>query len=100
MLPNLNPLLGKADWGIYCIRSLQTQPKDKGSCEPHFKYESESIYRYKLEASMKYKSLFVPGTIHVGYMVAKVAWGQVFHKFSPVKIVPLWPFIFIYHLGV
>jgi hypothetical protein len=29
-----------------------------------------------------------------------VAWGQVFHKFSPVKIVPLWPFIFIYHLGV
>jgi hypothetical protein len=47
-------------------------------------------------------SLQRPGSIHVGFVVDKVALGQVvfrFHKFSPVSIIPLWFSVLLYHLG-
>jgi hypothetical protein len=43
----------------------------------------------------------VPGSVHVGFVVDKVALGQVFLRvlrFSPVIIIPPWLSILIYHL--
>jgi len=45
---------------------------------------------------------FAPGSVHVGFVVDKVALGQVFLRvlrFSPVSIIPPWFSILIYHLG-
>jgi hypothetical protein len=44
----------------------------------------------------------VPGSVHVGFVKAKVALGQVFLQvlwFSPVNIIPPWLSVLIYHLG-
>jgi hypothetical protein len=41
------------------------------------------------------------GSVHVGFVVDKVALGQVFLQvilFSPVNIIPLWLSTLIYHL--
>jgi hypothetical protein len=42
------------------------------------------------------------GSVRVGFVVDKVALGQVFLRllrFSPVNIIPPWLSMFIYHLG-
>jgi hypothetical protein len=48
------------------------------------------------------RSGFMPGSVHVEFVVDKVALGQVFLRvllFSPVNIVPPWLSTLIYHLG-
>jgi hypothetical protein len=45
---------------------------------------------------------FAPGSVHVGFMVDKVALGHVFLlvlRFSPVNIIPPWLSILIYYLA-
>jgi small-conductance mechanosensitive channel len=45
---------------------------------------------------------FAPGSVHVRFVVGKVALGQVsvrVHRVSPVSVITLWLFILIYHLG-
>jgi hypothetical protein len=45
---------------------------------------------------------FATGSIYVGNMIDEVALGQVFlrvFRSSPVNVITLWFFIFIYHLG-
>jgi hypothetical protein len=46
---------------------------------------------------------FAPGSVHVGFVVDKVATGQVFLRvlrFSHVNIIPQWLSILMYHLEV
>jgi hypothetical protein len=46
---------------------------------------------------------FMPGTVHMGFMVGKVTLGQVFRqflRFFPVSIIPPWFYILKYHLGI
>jgi hypothetical protein len=48
------------------------------------------------------RTRFIPGSVYVGFVVNKVALGQVFLRvllFFPVNIIPLRLSIFIYHLG-
>jgi hypothetical protein len=45
---------------------------------------------------------FIPGSVHVGYVVDKMALAQVFPLSTlifPVNIIPLWLSILIYYLG-
>jgi hypothetical protein len=45
---------------------------------------------------------FALGSIHVGFVVDKVALGQAlfrFLRFSPVNVITPWLFVLIYHLG-
>jgi hypothetical protein len=45
---------------------------------------------------------FAPGSVHMGFVVVRVAMGQDLLRvtlFSPVNIIPLWFSIFMYHLG-
>jgi hypothetical protein len=49
------------------------------------------------------RSGFEPGSLNVGFLVDKVALGQVLLRvlrFSPVNIIPPWLYNFIYHLGM
>jgi hypothetical protein len=44
---------------------------------------------------------FAPGSVHVGFVVDKMALEQVFLqvlRFSPVNIIPPWHYMLIYHL--
>jgi hypothetical protein len=48
------------------------------------------------------RSGFAPGSVHVGFMVGRVALGQVSLRalrFSPVSFIPPWLSILIYCLG-
>jgi hypothetical protein len=45
---------------------------------------------------------FMPGSVHVRFMVDKETLGQIFHwvlQLSVVNIIPTWLFILVYHLG-
>jgi hypothetical protein len=47
------------------------------------------------------RSGFVPGPVHVGFVLEKVALGQVYLRvlrFPPGNIIPPWPSILIHHL--
>jgi hypothetical protein len=48
------------------------------------------------------KPRFAPGSVHVGFVVDKVALGQVYLgvlRFAPVNIIPPWFLMIICHLG-
>jgi hypothetical protein len=42
---------------------------------------------------------FAPGSVRVGFVVDKVALGQVFSEFFLVNTIPPWSLILMYHLG-
>jgi hypothetical protein len=48
-----------------------------------------------------WRSRFMPGPVHVGFVMGKVALGQVYLRvilFSPVNIISPWLSMLIYHL--